>query len=148
MIRFSCPACGAKLKSAMGTSGRKTSCPCGQPLIVPFSAESLSFDFADLHKVGDDPFDDSWLFEQQPPTRNLVHAPAPVFALPITNDDQPGFRCVYCRSRRLPISVSHPSGSGWVVFFILLLTCFPFCVIGLCIRDHYKKCADCGIRLG
>jgi hypothetical protein len=40
------------------------------------------------------------------------------------------------------------STAGWVVFVALLLFCFPLSIIGLFIKEDYRVCSSCGIKLG
>lgn len=65
-------------------------------------------------------------------------------------DTQPNarFQCPYCQTRRPPIWKSEISQTGWFVFVVLLLTTCFLCVIGLFIRDKYRECSQCKIRLG
>lgn len=58
-----------------------------------------------------------------------------------------GFSCPYCQTTRAPRWKSEVSTIGWVVFAVLLVsTCF-FCFVGLFIRDSYRVCSQCKIRL-
>lgn len=65
---------------------------------------------------------------------------------PVTNP-QPGFRCPYCQSTRPPSWKSEVSQIGWIVFAILLVTTCVCCWVGLFIRDKYRVCSQCNIRL-
>jgi hypothetical protein len=59
-----------------------------------------------------------------------------------------GFRCPFCRSNAPPKVKSRISTAGWVIFVILLIACFPLCIIGLFITEHYHVCSSCGVKLG
>jgi DNA-directed RNA polymerase subunit RPC12/RpoP len=59
-----------------------------------------------------------------------------------------GFRCPYCNSDAPPYMKSKTSTTGWVVFCVLLLGCFPLSVIGLFITESHRECSDCGVRIG
>ena len=68
-------------------------------------------------------------------------------------DDEPprrrrGFRCPYCGTDEPPRARQRVSVAGWVVFAVLLLFCFPLCLIGLFITEEEKVCWGCGLRLG
>jgi uncharacterized Zn finger protein len=58
-----------------------------------------------------------------------------------------GFRCPHCGSQEPPRVVKQISTAGWVVFVVLLLTCFPLFWIGLLITEEQHRCHDCGARL-
>lgn len=58
------------------------------------------------------------------------------------------FQCPYCQTSRPPRWKSEVSQTGWLVFVVLLLTTCFFCFIGLFIRDKYRECSKCKIRLG
>jgi len=61
-----------------------------------------------------------------------------------------GFTCPFCHTTAPPITRSKVSTGGWVVFVFLMLTCFGIFLawIGLLIREDYKVCSRCGIKLG
>ncbi|HEY3963122.1 MAG TPA: LITAF-like zinc ribbon domain-containing protein [Planctomycetaceae bacterium] len=68
--------------------------------------------------------------------------------VPFQGDAQAvGFECPFCHSRTPPNVLSNTSTAGWVIFGLLLLTCFPVCFLGLLVRDQYHVCASCGIKL-
>lgn len=61
-------------------------------------------------------------------------------------------KCPYCGHEGMPLMVKEGlSGSGWAVFVILLLVCFPLCwlpfVVDGC-KDEKRKCFQCGIKMG
>lgn len=62
----------------------------------------------------------------------------------------PRFTCPYCGTHDGPMTRSRVSPAGWVVFVVLLLSlfCFPFCILGLLIREEYNTCSCCGLRIG
>jgi DNA-directed RNA polymerase subunit RPC12/RpoP len=67
------------------------------------------------------------------------------------DDDRPvrrGFRCPYCGSREVPVTRSKISAAGWVTFVVLLLFCLPLFWIGLLIKEEYRECYECGMRIG
>jgi lipopolysaccharide-induced tumor necrosis factor-alpha factor len=59
-----------------------------------------------------------------------------------------GFRCPFCGTDEPPYRSEDISAGGWVVFAVLLLFCIPLCWIGLLMKEEYRTCADCGVRLG
>lgn len=58
------------------------------------------------------------------------------------------FRCPYCDTPAPPEIRTKVSGGGWVVFVVLLLVFFPLCWVGLLMKDEYRTCYDCGVKLG
>jgi LITAF-like zinc ribbon domain len=68
--------------------------------------------------------------------------PAPV--VPLGQPDAPaGFRCPHCQSTAPPVVAKRIGIAGWVVFFALLIFCFPLCFIGLFIKEEYRMCSWC-----
>jgi hypothetical protein len=61
-----------------------------------------------------------------------------------------GFVCPYCGTDAPPTVRSDVSQTGWIVFFVLLFSCFGLllCWLGLLIREVRRECSQCGIRLG
>ncbi len=61
------------------------------------------------------------------------------------------FKCPYCDHEGIPIIKNMVSGTGWVVFVLLLLLCLPLCwlpfVLDGC-KEEVKKCQACGSKLG
>jgi hypothetical protein len=62
--------------------------------------------------------------------------------------EEVGFRCPFCQTNYPPQVMSRISTAGWVIFVILLIACFPLCIIGLFITEDYRVCSSCGIKLG
>lgn len=85
-------------------------------------------------------------FEQPPPHQERVRDYD-------DDDERPRryagrFRCVYCGTNSPPYFEKRISPSGWVVFVVLLLFCFPLFFIGLLIQEDYRVCSRCGIKIG
>jgi hypothetical protein len=61
-----------------------------------------------------------------------------------------GFTCRFCRTTAPPITRSKVSKTGWVLFLLLTISCFGIFLawIGLLIREDYKSCSHCGVRIG
>lgn len=59
-----------------------------------------------------------------------------------------GFQCPYCGTTALPYRSGAISAAGWTVFALMILIFFPLCWIGLLIKEEYRRCAACGMRLG
>lgn len=59
----------------------------------------------------------------------------------------PDFQCPYCKSTADPTHKGQISTKGWIVFFALLILCFPVCFIGLFMREDTVTCAKCRMRL-
>lgn len=73
---------------------------------------------------------------------SLPLAPPPPHAQPQPAPAQ-RFRCPHCQTGELPVVARRISTAGWVVFFTLLIMCFPLCFIGLFIKDEYRQCSWC-----
>jgi hypothetical protein len=58
------------------------------------------------------------------------------------------YSCPYCQSTSPPLWKSEESQVGWIVFAILLVTTCIFCFAGLFIRDKFRVCSKCRVRLG
>ncbi|HKP72414.1 MAG TPA: LITAF-like zinc ribbon domain-containing protein [Pyrinomonadaceae bacterium] len=68
--------------------------------------------------------------------------PAPV--QPFAQPHAPvGFRCPHCQSTEPPVVSKRIGLAGWIVFFSLLIFCFPLCFIGLFIKEEYRMCSWC-----
>ncbi|MGH9942659.1 MAG: LITAF-like zinc ribbon domain-containing protein, partial [Pyrinomonadaceae bacterium] len=64
-------------------------------------------------------------------------------AQPAPNASLVGYRCPHCQSAELPVVARKISTAGWIVFFSLLIICFPLCFAGLFIKDEYRMCPWC-----
>jgi hypothetical protein len=71
--------------------------------------------------------------------------PAPVTPLaPLAQPNTPpNFRCPHCQSTAPPVIAKRIGAAGWIVFFALLIFCFPLCFIGLFIKEEYRMCSWC-----
>ncbi len=67
---------------------------------------------------------------------------------PRRRERQVGFRCPFCGSDEFPLRRSQISVGGWIVFAVMILVCFPLFWIGLLIKEEYRVCAECGMKLG
>jgi hypothetical protein len=68
--------------------------------------------------------------------------PAPV--VPLREPSTPAnFRCPHCQSNAPPVIAKRIGVAGWIVFFALLIFCFPLCFIGLFIKEEYRMCSWC-----
>lgn len=57
------------------------------------------------------------------------------------------FRCPYCQTAAPPTVGRRIGTAGWVVFFALLIFCFPLCFVGLFIKEEYRQCSWCRAAL-
>lgn len=59
------------------------------------------------------------------------------------------FTCPYCGSTEPPMMKQKISTVGWIVFAALfLLLCWPLCWIGFLMKEDYRECFECGVRVG
>jgi len=60
------------------------------------------------------------------------------------------FKCPYCEKEGAPVTVKKVSSTGWIVFVLLLVFCFPLCwlpfVLDGC-KEEIRKCPSCGATL-
>lgn len=57
------------------------------------------------------------------------------------------FRCKGCGSKRSPVLRSKVSATGWVVFWVCIWA-FPFNCLAFLMRDSYRQCSECTLRVG
>jgi hypothetical protein len=59
----------------------------------------------------------------------------------------PVWQCPFCHCTTPPVQMSKINTTGWVLFAVLLVCCFPLFWIGLLVKDYYRACVHCGHRL-
>ncbi len=145
LIRYSCPACGKKIKSHSSAAGMKVLCPrCGQKVRVPIPPAPTN-----LTRLG--------ILDAETPERE-EDVPSAEERLARQDDDDDDlhprprrgrFRCLYCGSEERPLTREKVSIGGWIVFAVLLLSIctIPLCWLALFIRDTEVICYDCGTPL-
>ncbi len=151
-----CPTCGVKLKVPDTSAGKVVKCPkCFGSMTRPATdlasgnsrkqpAVPPSVDVHSSHSYSPPPL----VVEPVEPTQH-DDEPAPRRSRPSRRRGPGvGFHCPFCRSNDPPQVRSKISTAGWVVFVVLLLFCFPLCIIGLFITENYRVCSSCGINLG
>jgi hypothetical protein len=73
-----------------------------------------------------------------------TNPPPPAPVAPLAQPNTPAnFRCPHCQSTAPPVIARRIGAAGWVVFFALLIFCFPLCFIGLFIKEEYRMCSWC-----
>jgi hypothetical protein len=106
---------------------------CGTPLSSNSQAAPRPVEYAPPPPQSD--FTGMPLWATDPP-------PAPV--VPLAQPNAPAhFRCPHCQSTAPPVIAKRIGTAGWVVFFTLLIACFPLCFIGLFIKEEYRMCSWC-----
>lgn len=153
-VRFACPRCSTVMQTGSDKIGFDVACPhCAHRFRLieqdnPSSSQPLASTSVDaptmppvnspLHKAGVPLYD----------SRNLQPPPSASNMAPVPNAmGTVAYSCPYCQTHAPPIWKSEVSQIGWIVFVILLLTTCVFCFAGLMIRDRYRVCSQCGIRL-
>lgn len=143
-----CPNCHTQLMAPARLAGRQVSCPsCATTLTIPGMSVQAPPPAPAPPAREPEP-------EEYPPPRRRSRAVR-------TDDDEydyedsprlpgprKGFRCPFCGSDSAPRVRKQISQTGWVVFVLLLLFCFPLCFIGLLIKEDYRQCYECGMKLG
>jgi DNA-directed RNA polymerase subunit M/transcription elongation factor TFIIS len=151
VVTFICRTCGRTLKAKDEYAGRMVQCgSCGLEQIVPEGRVGQKDDLPTALPA-DSP--ESVSKNATPFAEPVASYQAPHITIQMPKDQpsprrRKGFECPYCHTDEYPLVCKQISTAGWVVFVILLLACFPLCVIGLLITESYKVCSACGIRLG
>lgn len=78
-----------------------------------------------------------------PPGAGMYGAPMPMTHAP-TGPMVP--TCRHCGAQTFPYSKI--STQGWIVFFGLLVFCFPLCFIGLFMKETGRRCGSCHVLAG
>jgi DNA-directed RNA polymerase subunit RPC12/RpoP len=117
-LGFPCPQCRAEVVSDLSLIGTEATCPRCGARAVV----------------------------PEPRSRTLASSPNPT--TPADPSRPAGFECPFCHAHDRPRLESRVTTGGWVVFALLLLICFPFSVLGLFIKEEYRVCRSCNIRLG
>jgi hypothetical protein len=118
MISARCPHCGATIRCKEEDAGKKARCDRCQGLF------SLP--------------------------RPQLPAVVPVRDPARRRSQGVGFICPFCGTDEAPYEESRVSALGWYLFIVLLLSCVftIFCWLALLVRDNYRVCSQCGMRLG
>ena len=152
-VRFACPRCSTVMQTGSDKVGYDVACPhCAHRfrLIEPDEvsagpSSSGSAEAPTMPPVSSPmpkqpmPAYEPQTFQPSPSGTNLTRVASVPGSVP--------YSCPYCQTHAPPIWKSEVSQIGWIVFVILLLTTCVFCFAGLLIRDRYRVCSQCGIRL-
>jgi DNA-directed RNA polymerase subunit M/transcription elongation factor TFIIS len=131
-IQFTCPACDAALMVAASLRGTKVNCPkCNNIAVI----SAPPADFVVTQRIATESA--SRRGKLVASIANYGHHSRP----------EVGFRCPFCQSNLAPEVKRKISTAGWVTFCALLFLCFPLSIIGLFLKDQYRVCRSCGIRL-
>jgi len=134
MIRFECPECRQPQRIDEEHAGKRVKCrKCGTAMSVPSPDSPRLTSNSSSHEP------------PRPPEVVIIQQEREVESKPIRRK---GFECPYCHTDEYPEVKSKISTAGWVVFVVLLLICFPLCIIALFIKEDYRVCSACGIKLG
>ncbi len=134
------------------------------PDIPPIRGESMAAGGADGGQLVHHPIGAPLLPAMPPPPVRLAAMPVEVTnptalksSLVVYQPDEPQyfaqptaqFHCPFCSSSTIPLVRSKVSTAGWITFVLLLLLfCWPFCWIGLLMREEYRQCSTCGMKIG
>lgn len=149
-VKFWCPSCNAENQ---GEPDEKIFCQqCGQKLKVP-KRENKTILGSSVPPTPPTPppLPAAPITPQAPPVRQ-----EPAYVHPDDDDDdwrdrrprRSAFRCPYCGSTAMPRRKSEIAPAGWAILIIMLFVCFPLFFLGFFITEEYRRCADCGVRLG
>jgi len=175
-VRFACPRCQTIMQTGAEKVGYDVACPhCAHRFRLVDSGNSRSPERSDSQSASDASTLPPSSFPKpgglpgvgdlggmNPANPGAVESPytqkpaphpidsggiSPVVGSYPTSSIQPGFCCPYCHTNQPPIWKSEVSQIGWIVFAVLLATTCVCCFIGLFIRDKYRICSQCKIRL-
>jgi uncharacterized membrane protein YvbJ len=59
-----------------------------------------------------------------------------------------GFSCPYCATDVTPTVKKQMTPLAWVVFIVLLLVDFLLAPLAFFMREEYRVCRSCGVKLG
>ena len=151
-VRFSCPRCRTIMQTGVEKVGYDVACPHCSHRFKLVEQEKPSFS-------GPDSSADASTMPpmNSPAAAGKLPAKLPVsqYAPPVMGNvvatsampDPATYSCPYCGTTSPPIWKSEVSQIGWIVFAILLVTTCVFCFAGLFIRDKYRVCSRCRVRL-
>lgn len=148
-VRFACPRCQTTMQTGVERVGYDVACPhCSHRFrLVEAGAGSSSDELTRtlppttrLNAPGPHTQTDAPTTSTNPYTANVIdRGESPAKA--------PRFVCPYCQSTAPPKWKSEVSQTGWIVCAILLVTTCFFCFVGLFIRNRFRVCSNCRIRL-
>lgn len=169
MPTVACPTCDARLKAPESAAGKSVKCPkCGATIALPAPAEgSPSAPVLARPRVVEPPADEP--DERPRPSKRSRRRREED-----GDDDRPsrrsdrGFRCPYCGTDEFPTTRGKTSSGGCVMCIVGLFSCLafflagfclfplwlgllvsvPLSVVGLLMRENYRECSDCGMRIG
>ncbi len=129
--RIACPHCGVKLALPADAAGQTARCPeCRKLMALPEAPPPVAPLLARAEDIPSKRRRDDYDEEDRPRKK------------------RPQFRCPFCGSEEVPVVERKISTAGWIVFVVLLLCCFPLCLIALFITEDQRRCYDCGMRIG
>ena len=159
-VRFSCPRCSTMMQTGSDKVGYDVACPnCAHRFkLIESEDRGSSQDDVTLpptsKPLGNSGSSGSALLGQSrsPSAPYPTTQPGNVHQAVAQTAPKPqyvqSFSCPYCQTTRPPIWKSEVSTVGWIIFVILLLTTCFGCVVGLFVRNKYRICSQCKIRLG
>jgi hypothetical protein len=131
-IEFRCPACETVLVVSSSLRGTKVSCPNCENISVISAAPPGNVATTTAKVAG---------------RSSRAQLVASIANYGRRSRPAVGFCCPFCQSNLAPKVKRKISTGGWVTFVALLIFCFPLCIIGLFIKDEYRVCRSCGIKL-
>lgn len=161
-VRFSCPRCQTVMQTNEDKIGYDIACPhCTYrfKLVEPAEQETterrggsnLSEQTLPPRNHGGGSSSQNLASKQPPP--QIQESPreypsiTPWPAQSPNQFPQGRFQCPYCQTHSPPKMQSEINTTGWVVFGVLLVTTCVFCWVGFFIRDNFRVCSKCSIRL-
>lgn len=110
---------------------------------APFAMALDERDRAQMMVVAPGPYPAPPQFGAYAPAPQLgAYGPPPPSA-PVSTSMAGIFTCPFCQYQGPPDHKSKVSSTGWIIFCVLLIFCFPLCWIGLLSTEMKRSCGKC-----
>ncbi|MEW6733717.1 MAG: hypothetical protein AB1489_20485 [Acidobacteriota bacterium] len=121
---------------------------CGTPLTMSGQLQQAAQNRQETAQTQQQPSPPQWQqpYPPQPSPQQFITQPAMQPTLQPIQTGLPNFVCPYCRSQALLVR-NRISTAGWIVFVLLIFFCLPLCWIGLLMKEEYRTCVGCGVKL-
>jgi hypothetical protein len=152
IIHFRCHKCNSLLEMDAAFSGRPVRClACQQVTICHDEPEAETLVGVELvtRPAKNAPATELFDFRESMETSNEdEYRPRKQKRRDDDDEEDSRFRCPFCRTTARPIVRQQVSTGGWVLLVVLLICCLPLFWVGLFVKEDFRACGRCGIKLG